>query len=411
MRQTLGQRSDSPRRNAATRVTPPQHHAAYAVVVATTRSSVRPSRPDGGLLLGRVHGVPVQLSSSWWLGAAVITLLYTPLVGNILPGTALLPALLLGLAFAVSLGLSVLLHELGHCMVALRFGLPVRRLRLYLLGGASELARTPANPRQEGMIAAAGPAVSIGLALVSGLGWFALHPGTALWLLVAETAVANIAVAVFNLLPGLPLDGGRMLRAGVWAATGARAKGTRAGVLGAGIVAAALALWALLGFLDAADDRWLRIGVCAMLVWFVIDGAGAELAAEQRRNLPHGLRIADVARPVLQLPAESPVADALAASAGRGVVLVRADGVAVGLLDQQLAERLASRSPLAPAEEAAEPIRPETVLLDSESDADIIERIRQTAAWQFLLVDSEGRPAGVVHRRDLRPASGSADSR
>jgi hypothetical protein len=144
------------------------------------------------------------------------------------------------------------------------------------------------------------------------------------------------------------------------------------------------------------------MGVCALTAWFVVSGARGELAADQRRTWPEGLVLADLVRPVLQLPAESPVADALSAAAGRGVVLVRADGVAAGLLDPVAAERLAERSPMAPAEQAAEPIRPESVLLDSEPGEDIAERVQETPAWQFLVVDGEGRPAGVLHREDLR---------
>ncbi|MER6901719.1 CBS domain-containing protein, partial [Amycolatopsis sp. NPDC000740] len=127
-------------------------------------------------------------------------------------------------------------------------------------------------------------------------------------------------------------------------------------------------------------------------------------AAEARRGWPAGLELSDLVRPVLQLPAESPVSDALAASAGRGVVLVRADGVAAGLLDEQAAQQLASISPHAPAEQAAEPIRAETVLLASEPGEEIAERVRETPAWQFLVVDDEGRPAGVLRREDLRTA-------
>jgi CBS domain-containing protein len=87
------------------------------------------------------------------------------------------------------------------------------------------------------------------------------------------------------------------------------------------------------------------------------------------------------------------------------VVLVRADGVAAGLLDEDAARRIAEQSPLTPAEVAAEPIRPETVLLDSDPRDEIAERVRTTAAWQFLVVDEEGRPAGVLRRQDLRAAS------
>jgi hypothetical protein len=78
--------------------------------------------------------------------------------------------------------------------------------------------------------------------------------------------------------------------------------------------------------------------------------------------------------------------------------------VAAGLLDRTAAERLAARSPMAPAEYAAEPIRPESVLLDSEPGEDIVERVLETAAWQFLVVDQDGRPAGVLRREDLRAA-------
>jgi Zn-dependent protease len=357
---------------------------------------------DSGLLLFRFRTVPVLLSPSWWVGSVAIIVLYAPLVERFLPGAGAVASLSLAAGFAVLLGVSVLAHELGHCVVALRLGIPVRRLRLFLLGGLAEISRTPRRPAHEGMIAAAGPAVSAVLAGLCGLVLLFMPSDGPVWLLVLECAVANVAVAVFNLLPGLPLDGGRMLRAGVWAASGQRGTGTRAAVVGGWLVAGLLMLWALWGLASESPDRWLRLGVCALTAWFVASGARSELAAEQRRTWPAGLSLADLVRPVLQLPAESPVADALAAAAGRGVVLVRADGVAAGLLDPVAAERLAERSPMAPAELAAEPIRPESVLLDSEPGEEIAERVQETPAWQFLVVDEEGRPAGVLRREDLR---------
>ncbi|MGH3949425.1 MAG: site-2 protease family protein [Pseudonocardiaceae bacterium] len=356
------------------------------------------------MLLFRVSGVPVLLAPSWWLGSLVVIVLYAPLVDRLLPGAGWGLSWLLAAAFAVLLGISVLAHELGHTLVALRMGIPVRRLRLFLLGGLSEVARSPRHPGQEGLVAVAGPVVSVLLAVVCGVLLLAVPADGAAWLLVAQCAVANLAVAAFNLLPGLPLDGGRMLRAGVWAVTGARAKGTKAAVAGGWAVAAGLLIWALWGLADGSADRWLRLGVCVVTGWFVVTGASAELAAEQRRSWPSGLKLGEIMRPVLQLPAESPVSDALAASAGRGVVLVRADGVAAGLLDEHAAARLAETSPAAPAEFAAEPVRANSVLLLSESGEEVAERVRETAAWQFLVVDDEGRPAGVLRREDLRSA-------
>ncbi|MEU6641639.1 site-2 protease family protein [Saccharomonospora sp. NPDC046836] len=359
---------------------------------------------DGGLLLFRVDGVPVLLAPSWWIGSAIIVVLYAPMVGRLLPGASTATTWALAAAFAVLLGLSVLAHELGHCVVALRLGIPVRRLRLFLLGGLSEVARNPRRPAHEGLVAAAGPVVSILLAAFCGVLLLAVPPGGAAWLLVVQCAVANLAVGLFNLLPGLPLDGGRMLRAGVWSLTGTRSAGTKAAAFGGGLVAVGLLVWALWGLAAGSDDRWLRLGVCVVTAWFVATGASNELSADGRRDWPDGLSVGDLMRPVLQLPAESPVAAALSASAGRGVVLVRADGVAAGLLDVAGAERLAETSPHAPAELAAEPIRPETVLLLSEPGADIVERMYEVATWQFLVVDDDGKPTGVLHRDDVRAA-------
>lgn len=379
--------------------------------MSTTPRDGPPRLHDGGLLLCRVAGVPVLLSPSWWVGAALIVLLYTPLVGRIMPGIGIWPSALIAAMFTVLLAASVLLHELGHCIVALRFGLPVRRVRLFLLGGLSEVSRSPLKPAQEGLVAAAGPAVSIVLAALTGAGWLALSPDGAIWLLVAQTCVANLAVGVFNLLPGLPLDGGRMLRAAMWSITGQRRIGTTAGVVGASAVAFGLIGWALVGLLNDTQDQWLRLGVCLLMAWFVIAGASAEHAAEKRKQWPQGVTLHDLVRPVLQLPAESPVSDALTAAAGRGVVLVRADGIAVGLLDQTAAERLAGYAPKEPAERAAEPVDPDTILLDSEAPEAILERVRDVLAWQFLVVDAEGRPSGVLRREDVRDALNSRPPR
>ena len=263
-------------------------------MATTSAQGTGPSRRaagDGGLTLFRVAGVPVLLAPSWWIGSLIVVVLYAPLVRHLLPDASTATSWLLAAAFAVLLGLSVLAHELGHCLVALRLGIPVRRLRLFLLGGLSEVARTPKRPSQEGLVAAAGPVVSLLLGAFCGLLMFAVPPGGAVWLLIAECAVANLAVGVFNLLPGLPLDGGRLVRAGVWAVTGIRAKGTRAAVAGGAVVATALLVWALWGLAVESPDRWLRLAVCVLTAWFVVLGARSELAAEQRRVWPEGLRL------------------------------------------------------------------------------------------------------------------------
>lgn len=372
--------------------------------MSTHTRFARPTDEVGGLLLFRVRGVPVLLAPTWWIGAAVVTLLCAQVVDRFLPDVHGLAALGLSLVFSVLLALSVLAHELGHTLVALRLGIPVRRVRLFLLGGLSEVARSPRRPSQEGWVAAAGPAVSIVLAALFGLALLIVPGGGAAWFLVLQCALSNAVVAGFNLLPGLPLDGGRMLRAAVWAATGRRKFGTRAAVAGGALVAIGLVVWALSELVAGSPYQWILLGLCVLTAWFVVIGASGELAAEQRHSWPEGMTLAEIVRPVLQLPAESSVADALVAAAGRGVVLVRPDGVASGLLDESMARQIAGHSPQSPAEDAAQPILPDTVLFDSESGEDIIDRVRETAAWQFLVVNDEGRPAGVLRREDLKAA-------
>lgn len=345
-------------------------------------------------------GIPILLTPSWWLGAVIVTALYAPLVHGLLPQSGIPTVVVLAATLAALLAVSVLAHELGHCAVALSLGIPVRRVRLFLLGGVSELARHPATPREESLVALAGPAVSVLLALSAGAGWWALDPGSWVWLLVAEITVANTVVALFNLLPGLPLDGGRVLRAAVWAVSGRRSAGTTAAVIGSGFVAAGLLGWAALGVFNRVEGAWLQLAICLLVAWFVGAGAGAEADAEHI-SWPAGMDPATLVRPVLQLPAESPVADTVAAAAGRGVVLVRTDGIVAGLLDLPRAEQLAAVFPRNPAALAAEPIRLDCVVTQHESGPQVLERLRDTSQRQLLVVDTENRPIGVLYRDDV----------
>ena len=177
--------------------------------------------------MGRIGGVPIVVAPSWVLSVAVIVALGVPVISQVVPGTGTGAGRRGVDLLGVLLGASVLAHELGHCLAARVLGMQVVGVRLYLLGGVSELAKAPRSPREEAIIAAAGPAVS---AVLAGAFWLAVAattPGTVGWLLVMLLALSNLVVAVFNLLPALPLDGGRVLRAGVWRVSGNRAPARR----------------------------------------------------------------------------------------------------------------------------------------------------------------------------------------
>lgn len=369
-------------------------------VPGTTAPTPRPT--PRGFPVGSIGGVPIVVAPSWVLAVAVIVALGVPVISQVVPGTGTGPAIGVSILLGVLLGVSVLAHELGHCWAARVLGMPVVGVRLYLLGGVSELSKAPRSPREEAIIAAAGPAVS---AVLAGAFWIAVAattPGTVGWLLVMLLALSNLVVAVFNLLPALPLDGGRVLRAGVWRASGNRGAGTKVAVIGGYVIAAALVGWAILLVTEAGSGGVLPAGIAVAMALFVAVGASGEGHQHGRSaTWPANIPISSIARPVAQLPTETPVALALEAAADREVVLTEADGVARGLLDVPAARLLADRDPQAPASLVSRPWRPETIVLIDDDPAEIAERTRVVDSTDFLLVDESGQPAGVLRREDI----------
>ena len=182
-----------------------------------------------GLFLGRLFGIKFYLDYSWFLIAALVTYeLAADLFPASLPGHSRTVYFLMGLAAALVFFLSILLHELGHSLVSQRCGIPVPRITLLFIGGIAEISREPDNARAELKIAAGGPITSIALALLYAAG--ALLCGLLRWnaasIILQWLALVNIALVIFNAIPGYPLDGGRILRAIIWARTGNLRKAT-----------------------------------------------------------------------------------------------------------------------------------------------------------------------------------------
>ncbi|MGE0731397.1 MAG: site-2 protease family protein [Acidimicrobiia bacterium] len=241
----------------------------------------------------RIAGIPVSFH---WTSAIIGGFVWYLLATAILPGAdgetdgALMLLAVLGTA---AFGGSILAHELGHALTARRFGLGVTGISLELLGGSARLERDPWRPRQLLAVAAAGPATSIALG-ATGLGLSAAFGAVgapsplvtlALWL-----GGANLVLGVFNLLPGLPLDGGRILQALLWWRSGNEARATvnaaRAGrVLGYGLMAYGAA-----GVLGAAPAGLWTLA----LGWFIqLAARGEQLGAEATLTFS-GLTVADV---------------------------------------------------------------------------------------------------------------------
>jgi Zn-dependent protease len=266
-----------------------------------------------------VLGVPVFVAPSWFLLAAFVVFGYGPALADELGrGRAYAAAA----SFAVLLLVSVLLHEIAHCVVARAFDLPVRSITVTFLAGLTEITEPPQTPAREYAVAVAGPMVSL---LLAGLGLATepLLPDGSIAQLVAQVlAVTNGLVAVFNLLPGLPLDGGRVLRAGVWQLTGNADLSTRAAAWAGRVIALAVVPAAMLLVLPELTGSEPTVGtvlVTALVAGFIYLGATASLQrARVLERLPAST-VGNLARPALRVPSDLPLGRRSAGRRRRGV--------------------------------------------------------------------------------------------
>ena len=215
-----------------------------------------------GLRLGRVFGIPVEVNWTWLPVALLLTLTFTGVFASGLFGFFLAILGTLGL-FA-----SVVLHEFGHALTARHFGIRTTNITLHMLGGAANIERDPQTPRAELFIAAAGPLVSLILGAAFWLiASFAAFLGSSLTPLLTFFAIANLVLAIFNLLPGLPLDGGRILRALAWNRTKSRPRATITAARGGEIVGIALMIWGVLSVLNLLPGASLMTAVLGWFLW------------------------------------------------------------------------------------------------------------------------------------------------
>jgi Zn-dependent protease len=260
----------------------------------------------------------VRLRPSWFLLAALVTLAYGLQAGAARPDLRGPAGYALGAGFVACLLLSVLLHEMGHALASRRLGTGVRGITLELLGGYTDMERDTPRPRVEAAVSLAGPAVSLALAVAAGAVTAALPAGATGTRLLGQIAVANAIIAVFNLLPGLPLDGGRALHALIWAVTGDQHRGRR--VAGyAGLVLAVL-LGAAVGWLTLAGPI-TALGAAFGLIMAGTIGTGGAAAVRAGRA---GARLRTLAidpltRPIFAVPAGTMIAEARRQAADAGL--------------------------------------------------------------------------------------------
>jgi len=252
----------------------------------------------GSIHLGKVFGITIKLHYSWFLIFVIITLLlYSSFPKDYNPGVRLIA----GMGACLFLFISVTAHELAHSLVAIRSGIPVKNITLFFLGGVAHVTREATRPMTELWMAIVGPLCSLTLAGIFGLIWYLIWGSTqqdidynnpVLWL-----AWVNFMLALFNLVPGFPLDGGRVLRALIWRRTGNYERATRiATMTGRGFA------YLLMGggFLIVVSSVFTNIispfqGVWFIFIgWFLSNAAGASFRQVEIRNALQGFTVQTV---------------------------------------------------------------------------------------------------------------------
>ncbi|MBU4335215.1 MAG: peptidase M50, partial [Actinobacteria bacterium] len=291
-----------------------------------------PQDRSRGWVVGHVAGAPVVLAPSSLLAAVVLTLMFAPSLSGLGSRSYVVAA-----AFVVLLFGSVLIHELAHGLVARRRGQQPREFVLTLWGGHTSFDGPDPGPATTALVAVVGPAANLALAAVF-LGLAAITPAGSLgeWLMYSG-AVSNGFVGAFNLVPGLPLDGGRILQAAVWAGTKDRHTGSVVAGWSGRVVAAGTLLLALgLPLASGGTPSLFTVAWAALIAAFLWSGASQSIAAGNRGRQVDSLTVAGIGRRAVGVPYDATVLEAGLRAQAAGavdVVLLSPEGRPAAFVD------------------------------------------------------------------------------
>jgi Zn-dependent protease len=352
-----------------------------------------------------VVGVPIVLMPSWFLFAAWVVLTGPSVVSKDV-GTG--RAYAMAAAFAVLVLMSVVLHEVGHCLVARAFGLPVRSITITLIAGLTEITEPPQTPAREYAVAISGPMVSVLLCATGAAAVDLFEPGSATRLLFAYFAVVNGALAALNLLPGLPLDGGRVLRSILWHFGEDPERATRASAragMGIALVLVPVVLVGVLPAVGVVDRDVTTILLSGVVGAFIYVQASASLRrSEVVSRLPR-LSVAALARPALAVNATLPVAEAVRLaheSNTRALVVVDGNGRLEGVVSEAWVRQVpVDRRPWVVVADGARRVEPGLLADPSLAGETLLEFMRATPASEYVI---PGDPYRVLVSADVAQA-------
>jgi Zn-dependent protease/predicted transcriptional regulator len=362
--------------------------------------------------IGRALGIPIRVHASWFLVFLLLTwTLSTGYLPEELPGLSPARYWAMGGVAALLLFLSVLLHELGHSYVALRYRIPIERITLFIFGGVAHMRKEAPTPRAEFLIAVAGPIVSFVLGAVC-FGLTALAESIesprdtqGVVMLGALLGMVNLQLGLFNLIPGFPLDGGRVLRAGLWAWGKDFYRATKQAALvglGFGLLLGVLGLTVLVGALMGKLDS----SMASNGSWVVFIGMflfAAALASRRQAALRQALATVPVrdlmVRTVTSIPAQCSLDEAVTQyfqPYGYGSFPVVDGGQLVGLITVDEIQTVPSA--MWPWRQVGQVMRPLSPSLIVGPDVSVIQAMECMAqdGWDQLVVMQDGQIAGLV---------------
>lgn len=294
------------------------------------------ARPDAahGWRIGSLAGTPVFLGRSWPVIAVVIVVIFGPNLSR--PDRGVSYGYLMAAGYAILLLASVLVHEAAHALAARWRGHPVSRIVADVWGGHTVYDSTRSSPTTTALVALVGPLSNLLLAAVV-WGIRSLTSNDTAQVLLGIVAFANLLVGLFNLLPGLPLDGGQIVSALVWRATGSKGRGlVAAGWLGRVVAVVTVAWFVLRGFLGGGTPQIFDLVWPVAIAFFLWQGATAAVRAGHI-HLATASRAADVLEPLVLVPGTSSLVEVATVAPGTWIAVADPRGWPVGLLDAESA--------------------------------------------------------------------------
>jgi Zn-dependent protease/CBS domain-containing protein len=244
-----------------------------------------------GIPLGRIFGIPLYLDASWFILFFLITVTLAIQFRSQHPRWTPAQHWLLGVVTSLLFLASLILHELSHSIMAKHYKIPVQSVTLFVFGGLSRIARDPASAMQEFNVAVAGPLSSLFLAGCFWAIWRYVPAGEMVHAAAYWLAWSNGLLAVFNLLPGFPLDGGRVLRSIAWGITGNFTRATRIAANSGKFFAYAMIG---IGIWQALNGNWVGGIWLAFIGWFLLTAAQESYVHVALRNMLAGVRAQDI---------------------------------------------------------------------------------------------------------------------